>query len=116
MNQANLNRRFYQSQLNSLTGFNNYSSNTQLILAGLLKKGLRFDLVDDDGDVIRINGHLLQHGTISDLDSSILNQIVHDKQTLKKVLGQIDIKVPSGISVRSLDEAMAYYPISSVRR
>lgn len=110
MSQANLNRRFYQSQLNSLTGFNNYSSNTQLILAGLLKKGMRFDLVDDDGDVIRINGHLLQHGTISDLDSSILNQIVHDKQTLKKVLGQIDIKVPSGISVRNLDEAMAYYP------
>lgn len=110
MTQAKANKLFYHSQLSSLIGFEKYSKNTQLILTELLKKGLPFDLVDSDADVIRVNGHLLRDGTISNLDSSILNEVVSDKQLLKKVLGHLDIKVPSGISVHSLEEAMDHYP------
>ncbi|WP_409022339.1 bifunctional glutamate--cysteine ligase GshA/glutathione synthetase GshB [Dellaglioa sp. P0083] len=109
MEQAKSNKIKYQSQLSSLIGFNCYSKNTQLILAALIKRGSYFDLVDSDLDVIRVNGHLLQNGVISDLDTSVLNKIAYDKQTTKKILGNLDIKVPSSINVHTLDEAMNYY-------
>ncbi|MBY0162061.1 bifunctional glutamate--cysteine ligase GshA/glutathione synthetase GshB [Cytobacillus firmus] len=94
-------------------GYEDLELSTQLLLKAAVKRGIRFQWMDRDENFVLLSKgnhkEYVKQATKTSLDSYSTVLIMENKVVTKKVLKQHGIRVPSGETFQSLDEAMSTY-------
>ena len=96
-----------------LSGYEDMELSTQIVMKEAIAKGLKVDVLDRGENFIRLSDsqHIeyVKQATKTSLDSYSTVLIMENKLVTKEVLKQAGIRVPSGESYDSVEEAMQDY-------
>jgi len=86
-----------------LKGYENFEATTQIIINEIIKRGLPFEIIDENNNLIAVehNGrkYTILEGTISDANSLIAYWISNDKWMTKQFLERSSINFAKGVLV-----------------
>lgn len=107
-------RELYQDKPYLLHGFEQLELSTQDVLKEALIAGIEFDVVDTTGNLIRLehDDHVefVKSANMTSHDTLISYYLMEDKVVTKKLLADVGVRVPAGVSFKNPDEAKAYFP------
>lgn len=84
-----------------LQGYENFEATTQIIIAEILKRGLPFEVIDADNNLLSVTWnnreYIIHEGTISDGNSLIAYWISNDKWMTKQFLKRKGVNFARGV-------------------
>ncbi|PJG85789.1 bifunctional glutamate--cysteine ligase GshA/glutathione synthetase GshB [Conservatibacter flavescens] len=102
--------RFY-----ALSAFDNMELSTQALLFDLIQKGIKTEILDENDQFLSLQfgDHLeyVKNGNMTSHDSYISPLIMENKVVTKKVLAKAGFNVPQSVEFRSIESAVANYPL-----
>jgi glutamate--cysteine ligase len=109
----NLAKKYKESSYSNrfkLQGFEELELSTQILMKEAIKRGIKVEVLDKTENFISLkkNGKVeyVKQATKTSKDNYVTVLIMENKSVTKKVLLQNNIKVPDGIEVNSMDEAL----------
>lgn len=109
----NIAKQFKQDAYNNrfkLQGYEELELSTQILMKEAIKRGIKVDVLDKTENFISLksNGKVeyVKQATKTSKDNYVTVLIMENKSVTKKVLLDNNIKVPNGIEVNSLNEAL----------
>ncbi len=92
-----------------LTGYEDLEHSTQFLIRTALEKNIGVEILDRPHNIIRLtqgtHSHIVQQATKTALDTYIAPLIMDNKALTKQLLKENNLKVPSGQTFHSIDEA-----------
>jgi len=93
-----------------LEGYEELELSTQILMKEAIKRGIKVEVLDKTENFISLkkNGQIeyVKQATKTSKDNYVTVLIMENKSVTKKVLSDRNIKVPKGIEVNSMDEAL----------
>ncbi|WP_297423750.1 bifunctional glutamate--cysteine ligase GshA/glutathione synthetase GshB [Clostridium sp.] len=93
-----------------LEGYEELELSTQIVIKEAIKRGIKVEILDKSENFISLkkNGKVeyIKQATKTSKDNYVTVLIMENKSVTKKVLADNNIKVPKGIEVNSIDEAL----------
>ncbi len=93
-----------------LEGYEELELSTQILMKEAIKRGIKFEVLDKTENFISLkkNGKVeyVMQATKTSKDNYVTVLIMENKSVTKRVLSDSNIKVPKGIEVNSMNEAM----------
>ncbi|EKQ56360.1 MULTISPECIES: bifunctional glutamate--cysteine ligase GshA/glutathione synthetase GshB [unclassified Clostridium] len=93
-----------------LEGYEDLELSTQIVIKEAIKRGIKVEILDKSENFISLkkNGKVeyIKQATKTSKDNYVTVLIMENKSVTKKVLADNNIKVPEGIEVNSIDEAL----------
>ncbi len=87
-----------------LPGYENFEATTQIILAEIQRRGLPFEVIDADNNLIAVRHeeqeYIIHEGTISDANSLIAYWISNDKWMTRQFMSRAGIRQAKGLLLR----------------
>lgn len=93
-----------------LKEYDSFELSTQILIAEALSRGVKIDVIDKDDNFIRLKKgdkvEYVKQATKTSVDTYIAPLIMENKEVTKYILREQAIKVPNGISIGSINEAI----------
>ena len=109
----NIAKKYKESSYNDrfkLEGYEELELSTQILMKEAIKRGIKVEVLDKTENFISLkkNGQVeyVKQATKTSKDNYVTVLIMENKSVTKKVLFDNNIKVPEGIEVNSMDEAL----------
>lgn len=97
-------RKNAEYKFSPLPGYENFEATTQIIIAEILKRGLHFEVLDKNNNLIAVTHqnkeYIILEGTISDANSLIAFWISNDKWMTKQFLKRESISHTKGVLLK----------------
>lgn len=90
---------------------NMLSDNSIRILKAAFHCGYGYRIVDENQDLVKVNGHYIFNGLQSDLDSAVVSKLWDNKDLTKQLLGNLAIQFQRSWEITSISQAKEVYPI-----
>jgi len=88
-----------------LPGYEHFEATTQIIIAEIIKRGLQFEIIDKNNNLIAVTNenkeYIIHEGTISDANSLIAYWISNDKWMTKQFLKRNGINHAKGVLLKN---------------
>ncbi len=95
-----------------LKGFEDLEISTQIVIRDALNRGLELEILDRKSHFIRLSGkgivRLVKEASKTELDSYMTFLVMENKTVTKEILEELNIKVPKGTSVTSVDSGLEF--------
>lgn len=86
------------------------SVNSTHVLQAAFEQGMDYQVIDNDQDIVEINGHYVWNGLQSDLDQAITARIWDNKELTKQLVGNLAIQIQPSWKIVTVDQAVRLYP------
>lgn len=98
-----------------IKGYEGLELSTRILISEALNRGIEVDVLDLDDNFIRLKKgdkvEYVKQATKTSADTYIAPLIMENKEVTKIVLGENNINVPKGITVKSTSEAIEKFPV-----
>ena len=96
-----------------IEGYESLELSTQVLISEALKHGIEVEVIDWDDNFIRLKQddkiEYVKQATRTSCDTYISSLLMENKQVSKLVLKENGIRVPSGVAVKDLKQALKDY-------
>lgn len=103
--------RFYDNWI--LPGYENLELSTQVLIRAAQKRNIEVEVVDPDQNVLILKKNdkteIIKQASITRRDTYISFELMNHKQLTKTFLDKAHVRVPSGISSKSVKEILSQY-------
>jgi glutamate--cysteine ligase len=110
---VNLAKKYKKSAYDNrfkLEGYKALELSTQILMKDAIKRGIKVEVLDKTENFISLKNNnkieYVKQATKTSKDNYVTILIMENKSVTKKVLSENNIKVPQGIEVNSMDEAL----------
>ena len=87
------------------------SVNSTRVLQAAFEQGMDYQVIDNDQDIVEINGHYVWNGLQSDLDQAVTAKIWDNKELTKQLVGNLAIQIQPSWKIATVDQAVRLYPM-----
>lgn len=87
------------------------SDNSLRILQAAFVRGIEYQVVDANTDLVQINAHFVQHGLQSDQDPAVLATMWDNKQLAKQMVSSLAVQTQQAWKIKNADQAARIYPL-----
>ena len=87
------------------------SVNSTRVLQAAFEQGMDYQVIDNDQDIVEINGHYVWNGLQSDLDQAVTAKIWDNKELTKQLVGTLAIQIQPSWKIATVDQAVRLYPM-----
>lgn len=87
------------------------SANSMRILQAAFEQGMDYQVIDNDQDIVEINGHYVWNGLQSDLDQAVAAKLWDNKELAKQLVGNLAIQIQPSWKIATVDQASRLYPM-----